>query len=131
MKTAILVLLSEDGKAGKAITDVLPFDEAKGQYKALCEGNVSPDPAYPVLALVAGFEKRKRLKGTTGVSSTAPLEVTAESTGSGEGDLSGEGGAGDSGETGELDLLGDETSETASADEASPGSLSPKGKKGK
>jgi hypothetical protein len=120
MKIAILLVLAEDRKSGQTITPVLPLDEAKAQFKALSEAGVSPVPGLPVLELWEGRVKSRRLKGTR---STASLEVTAASTGAGEGDLSGEGGAGD--------LLS-----IASHGEVSggptPGSMAPKGKgKGK
>lgn len=117
MKIAILLVLAEDRKSGQTITPVLPLDEAKAQFKALGEGGVSPVPGMPVLELWEGRVKSRRLKGTP---STASLEVTAASTGAGEGDLSGEGG-------GTPDLLS-----VASDDEvdqaATPGSMTPKGK---
>lgn len=127
MKIAILLVLAEDRKSGQTITPVLPLDEAKAQFKALCEAGVSPVPGLPVLELWEGRVKSRRLKGTP---SATTLEVTAESTGSGEGDLSGEGGVGDQGEE-TPDLLS-----VATDDEVdhgpTPGSMAPKGKaKGK
>lgn len=129
MKIAILLVLAEDRKSGQTITPVLPLDEAKAQFKALCEAGVSPVPGLPVLELWDGRVKSRRLKGTP---SATTLEVTAESTGAGEGDLSGEGGAGEpEGEEQTPDLLSvisdDEVGESPSA-----GSMTPKGKaKGK
>ena len=88
MRTALLVALAPDLKSGHALTDVLPYDQAKAQFKDLCEAGVALDPAYPVLQIWAGTVKTRRLKG-----SLALPDTTAASTDAGEGDLLGEGGA--------------------------------------
>jgi hypothetical protein len=124
MKTALLILLSEDRKSGQPITDVLPLDQAKAQYKALCEGGVSPDPRFPVVALWVGELKSRRLKGTETVSAPAVVAPAVDpDTGEGLVSLSGEG-SGDS----EPDLLAAEDGGEESAEAPAPGAMSPRGK---
>jgi hypothetical protein len=124
MKTALLILLAEDRKSGQPITDVLPLDQAKAQYKKLCEGGVSPDPRFPVVALWVGELKSRRLKGTLSVPAvvdSAAVDLT--DTGEGLVSLSGEG-SGDS----EPDLLAAEGGGEESAAAPAPGAMSPRGK---
>lgn len=125
MKTALLILLAEDRKSGQPLTELLPFDQAKAQYKKLCEGGVSPDPRFPVVELWSGPVKSRRLKGTETVSATVePAAVEPTDTGEGLVSLSGEGST-DS----ELDLLAAEEGGEEPAEAPAPGSMSPKGKR--
>lgn len=117
MKTAILVLLSEDRKTGQPLTALLPLDQAKAQYKELCEGGVSPDPRFPVVEIWAGTVKGRRLKGTLSAPAVVAPAVDPTDTGEGLVSLSGEGS-----DDGAPDLLG-------SAEETTPGSMSPKNKR--
>lgn len=130
MKTALLILLAEDRKSGQPITDVLPLDQAKAQYKKLCEGGVSPDPRYPVVALWVGELKSRRLKGTLSAPAVVAPAVDPTDTGEGLVSLSGEGS-----DSAEPDLLsgtepnllsGTEPEESTEA--PTPGAMSPKSK---
>jgi hypothetical protein len=124
MKTALLILLAEDRKSGQPLTDLLPFDQAKAQYKELCEGGVSPDPRFPVLELWSGPVKSRRLKGTETVSAPAVVAPAVDpDTGEGLVSLSGEG-SGDS----EPDMLAAEDGGEKSAEAPAPGAMSPRGK---
>lgn len=131
MKTALLILLAEDRKSGQPLTDVLPLDQAKAQYKKLCEGGVSPDPRFPILEIWSGPIKSRRLKGTLSAPAVVAPAVDPTDTGEGLVSLSGEGS--DSAEPDLLsgtkpDLLSGAEPEEA-AEEATPGAMSPKGKR--
>jgi hypothetical protein len=139
MKTAILVLVSEDKKQGQPLTGVLPYDEAVAEYKALCEANVSPIAEFPVLQIWVPAAKSRRLKGgpVTIVSAASvpagPVEgelVPSSLDGSPSAASPGDASPSDASQE-ETDSP--ETSDTSSAShgEASPGSMSPKGKRGK
>ena len=122
MKTALLILLAEDRKSGQPITDLLPLDQAKAQYKKLCEGGVSPDPRFPVLEIWSGPIKSRRLKGTLSAPAVVAPAVDPD-TGEGLVSLSGEG-SGDS----EPDLLAAEDGGKESTAAPAPGAMSPRGK---
>ena len=134
MKTAILVLVSEDKKQGQPLTGVLPYDEAVAEYKALCEANVSPIAEFPVLQIWVPAAKSRRLKG-------APVTIVSAASvpaGPVEEELvpsSLDGSLGDAspGDASPEETDAPDTSETSSVSpgEASPGSMSPKGKRGK
>lgn len=128
MKTALLILLAEDRKSGQPLTDVLPLDQAKAQYKQLCEGGVSPDPRFPVLEIWSGPIKSRRFKDTLSAPAVVAPAVDPTDTGEGLVSLSGEGS-----DSAEPDLLsGTEPEEGAAeetAEETTPGSMSPKGKR--
>lgn len=69
MKTGILVAVSEDGRRGKPVTEVMPYDEALKQWKSTGEAS---DPALPVLELWVGCAKSKRFKPSDKSAASEP-----------------------------------------------------------
>ena len=62
MKTAILVAMAENGRSGRPLSGVLPYDQAVSQFKAAIDRGESPDPEFPVLEIWAGEVRSRRFK---------------------------------------------------------------------
>jgi hypothetical protein len=62
MKTAILVAMAENGRSGRPLSGVLPYDQAVSQFKAAVDRAESPDPEFPVLEIWSGEVRSRRFK---------------------------------------------------------------------
>lgn len=69
MKTGILVAVSEDGRRGKPVTEVMPYDEALKRWKAT---DAPADPNLPLLELWVGCAKSKRFKPSDKSAASEP-----------------------------------------------------------
>ena len=113
MKTAILLAVSADGRTGRPLTEVLPYDEAKKKFRELSNATESPDPAFPVIEIWTGCEKSKKFRGAAPTPAEAVAILTAPV------------------EAAPVDDLDPQTKETLDLKPApSPGSLTP-AKRGK
>lgn len=136
MNTRLHLVIGFDTPKSAAVPTVIYC----GRDATLARAAMDPEPAYAVKKWVRNPRGIRKMNaawepGTVAAHSSS-LEVTAESTGSGEGDLSGEGGAGETGEnteltnhgdpvsTGEGDRAGGDQSEAASEGDPEPDLLS-------
>jgi hypothetical protein len=69
MKKAILVLVSEDRRTGRPVSDILPYSDANKAFKEAIAAGEGPDPAFPRLELWEPSGKSHRFKQFRGVSS--------------------------------------------------------------
>jgi hypothetical protein len=85
MKKAILVLVSEDRRTGRPVSDILPYSDANKAFKEAIAAGEGPDPAFPRLELWEPSGKSHRFKQFAGgLVEVEPVSTSEESVSTSE-----------------------------------------------
>lgn len=79
MKTALVLLVSEDGSSGKVLTGLIPCEEAVAKAREISKA-AQTDPAFPVVEVWSGAIRRFAIAPAAKPVPASEAEPVAEPT---------------------------------------------------